>query len=182
MKDPGLLIWIDLEMTGLVPERERIIEAAVLITTSELEIVSEGPNLIIHQPEPLLAAMDDWNQRHHKSSGLLDRVRASTVSETQAEDELLAFVSQHCEARTVPLAGNSVHHDRRFLSLYMPRLERFFHYRNVDVSTVKELTRRWYPEVSAALPQKRSTHRALDDIRESVAELRYYREHVFKPR
>lgn len=179
-KSGNVLVWIDLEMTGLDPERERIIEAAVLITSSELEIIAEGPNLIINQPESILGAMDDWNQRHHGESGLLERVRQSALTEERAEEELLAFVSAHCEERAVPLAGNSVHHDRRFLNRYMPRFERFFHYRNVDVSTVKELVRRWYPQVCSAAPQKKRVHRALDDILESVEELRYYRSTAFK--
>lgn len=180
MTQASPLVWIDLEMTGLDPDRERIIEAAVLITDGNLEVLAEGPNLVIHQPEEILAAMDEWNQTHHGQSGLLDKVRASTVSERQAEDELLAFVSQHCGRRTAPVAGNSVHQDRRFLSRYMPVLDEYLHYRIVDVSTIKELTRRWYPESFGQAPRKRECHRAMDDIHESLAELRYYRATVFR--
>lgn len=176
------LIWMDLEMTGLDPERERIIEAAVLITDGNLEIIAEGPDLIIHQPEPLLAAMDEWNREHHGASGLVDKVRASTLGEAEAEAMLLEFIQAHCEPCKTPLAGNSVHQDRRFLRRYMPRFDAYLHYRIVDVSTIKELARRWYPEVAAAAPRKHQTHRALDDIRESVAELRYYRDTVFRER
>ena len=167
-------------MTGLEPDRERIIEAAVLITDGQLEVVAEGPNLVIHQPDDILAAMDEWNQKHHGESGLIDKVRASTVTEAQAEAELLAFIRQYCQPRTAPLAGNSVHQDRRFLCRYMRELDEYLHYRIVDVSTVKELVRRWYPEEFAAAPQKRERHRALDDIHESLAELRHYRQIAFR--
>lgn len=169
-----------MEMTGLDPERERIIEIAVLVTDAQLEIVAEGPNLVIHQPESMLGAMDAWNQSHHTASGLVERVRASTVTEAQAEAEVLAFLQVHCAEGAAPLAGNSIHQDRRFLRRYMARVDGFLHYRNVDVSTVKELVRRWYPEVLAAAPEKVGAHRAMDDIRESIEELRYYRTHVFR--
>jgi oligoribonuclease len=171
---------MDLEMTGLDAERERIIEIAVLVTDSQLEIVAEGPDLVIHQPETLLEQMDGWNRKHHAASGLLERVRASTVSETDAEAEVLAFLKAHVPAGRVPLAGNSIHQDRRFLRRYMPGVEAHLHYRNVDVSTVKELARRWYPEAYAKAPDKQGSHRALDDIRESIAELRYYRTQLFR--
>lgn len=180
MADDSLLVWMDLEMTGLDPDRDRIIEIAALITNGELEVVAEGPNLVVHQPDELLAAMDEWNTQHHGESGLTERVRASTVSEQQAEQAVLAFLSEHCEPRTAPLAGNSVHQDRRFLRRYMPSVDEFLHYRLVDVSTVKELGRRWYPEAYARRPPKNATHRALDDIRESIEELRYYRQAFFK--
>jgi oligoribonuclease len=180
VKNHDLLVWMDLEMTGLDPERERIIEAAVLITDEELAIVAEGPNLVIHQPEDILGRMDEWNQTHHGQSGLLDRVRASTLTEAEAEATILDFVRQHCKARTAPLAGNSVHQDRRFLRRYMPALDAHLHYRIVDVSTIKELARRWYPEVYERAPAKRECHRALDDIRESLAELAFYRANVFR--
>lgn len=180
MAESDRLIWIDLEMTGLDPERERIIEAAVLITDGELEIVAEGPSLVIHQPEALLDAMDEWNTKHHGESGLTEKVRASTLSEAEAEAELLAFVSAHTEPKSAPLAGNSIHQDRLFLSRYMPTLTAHCHYRLVDVSSVKELVRRWYPAEYAKRPSKQATHRALDDIRESIAELRYYREAAFR--
>ena len=167
-------------MTGLDPDRERIIEIAVLVTDAQLEITAEGPDLVIHQPETLLSQMDGWNQKHHAASGLLERVRASTVTEAQAEAEVLAFLRAHVPERSVPLAGNSIHQDRRFLRRYMPSVDAYLHYRNLDVSTVKELARRWYPEVYAKAPDKRGSHRALDDIRESIAELRYYRANVFR--
>jgi oligoribonuclease len=174
-----LLVWMDMEMTGLDPERERIIEIATLITDHELAIVAEGPELVIHQPHEVLAAMDEWNASHHGASGLLDRVRDSKITDADAEEQTLQFVATHCPQQTAPLAGSSIHHDRRFLQRYMPRLSAYIHYRNVDVSTVKELVRRWYPTAFQAAPPKRSTHRALDDIRESIAELRYYRDTVF---
>ncbi len=175
------IVWMDLEMTGLDPERERIIEIAVLVTNANLEVVAEGPNLVIHQPDELLDAMDEWNTKHHGASGLTDRVRASTIAEAEAEAEVLAFVKQHCGPRQAPLAGNSIHQDRRFLYRYMKDLDAYLHYRLIDVSTVKELVRRWYPSVHRALPRKNETHRALDDIRESLAELKLYRSKVFVP-
>jgi oligoribonuclease len=171
---------MDLEMTGLDPDRERIIEIAVLVTDAQLEITAEGPDLVIHQPETLLSQMDGWNQKHHAASGLLERVRASTVSEAEAEAAVLAFLREHVPERSVPLAGNSIHQDRRFLRRYMPSVDAYLHYRNLDVSTIKELARRWYPEVYAKAPDKRGSHRALDDIRESIAELRYYRTQIFR--
>ena len=174
-----LLVWMDLEMTGLDPERERIIEMATIITSGELEIVAEGPELVIHQPDELLAAMDEWNRSHHGASGLIDRVRASTIDEREAERQTLAFVAAHCPTRRAPLAGNSIHQDRRFIARYLPALDAHLHYRMVDVSTVKELARRWYPAALAAMPTKHERHRALDDIRESIAELAYYRERIF---
>lgn len=173
------LVWIDLEMTGLDPDKERIIEAAVLITDGELEILAEGPNLVIHQSDELLEAMDEWNTTHHGESGLTERVRASTLTEAEAEAELMAFLEQHCEAGQSPLCGNSIHQDRRFLRRYMPTLDAFLHYRMVDVSTVKELCRRWAPEAYAKRPLKTGNHRAMDDIRESVEELRFYRKACF---
>ena len=175
------LVWIDLEMTGLAPERERIIEAAALVTDSELNVIAEGPNLVIHQSDELLAAMDEWNTKHHGESGLTERVRASTLSEAEAEEQLLAFLEEHCEVGQSPLCGNSVHQDRRFLHRYMPKVDAFLHYRLIDVSTVKELCRRWCPEAYAKRPNKVGNHRALDDIRESLEELRYYRTICFDP-
>ncbi|NOY91012.1 MAG: oligoribonuclease [Deltaproteobacteria bacterium] len=180
MSQSGRMIWVDLEMTGLDVERERIIEAAVLVTNAELEIIAEGPNLVIHQSDELVASMDEWNTRHHGESGLTQRVRASTVTEEEAEAELLAFVSAHTAAMKAPLAGNSIHQDRLFLSRYMPTFTAHCHYRLVDVSSVKELVSRWYPDEYAKRPSKKASHRALDDIRESIAELRYYREVAFK--
>lgn len=172
------LVWIDMEMTGLEPEKDRILEIAVLVTDPDLNILAEGPNLAVFQPEETLQAMDEWNQTHHGRSGLLDRVRSSTETVEQAEAQVLAFCSRHLKPKVSPLCGNSVWQDRRFLMRYMPALNDFFHYRIVDVSTVKELVRRWYPQVPAY--QKTESHLALADIRESVGELRHYREHVFR--
>jgi len=175
-----LLVWIDLEMTGLDPDRERIIEAAVLVTDGALNVVEQGPNMVIHQSDALLEQMDEWNRNHHGASGLIDRVRQSEVTEAEAEAALLDFVRRHCPPGQAPLAGNSVHQDRRFLQRYMPDFERYLHYRIVDVSTIKELARRWYPDALANAPHKRESHRALDDIYESIAELQYYRTSVFR--
>lgn len=180
MAGEDYLVWIDLEMTGLDIETERIIEAAAIITDAQLNVVAEGPEVVIHQPEPILAAMDAWNTEHHAKSGLTERVRRSTIDEAEAEQRLLSFVEAHCVAHTAPLAGNSIHQDRRFLQRFMPRLAGFLHYRNVDVSTVKELVRRWNPSAFESRPAKRGTHRALDDIRESIAELQHYRETAFR--
>jgi oligoribonuclease len=179
MSGKDLLVWMDLEMTGLDPERERIIEVATLITDSSLELVAEGPELVVHQPDSLLDAMDEWNTKHHGESGLTERVRTSDVSEQDAERLTLEFVAAHCGKRQAPLAGNSIYQDRRFLAKYMRELNEHLHYRNVDVSTIKELVRRWHPKIYAAAPAKKEAHRALDDIRESIAELRYYRDHAF---
>jgi oligoribonuclease len=181
MSEPQpLLVWMDLEMTGLDVDREHIIEIATLVTDASLEVVAEGPELVVHQPDSILDAMDAWNKEHHGGSGLTDRVRASRVTVADAERLTLEFVKAHCGERTAPLAGNSIHQDRLFLRKYMPALEGYLHYRMVDVSTVKELARRWYPGELAAAPAKRETHRALDDIRESIEELRYYRRVIFK--
>lgn len=174
------LVWMDLEMTGLNPDRERIIEIAAVVTDGQLAVIAEGPTIVIHQPEALLQAMDAWNQHHHGASGLIDEVRASTVTDAEAEARVLAFVSEHCERGACPLAGNSVHRDRRFLRRYMRQLDEYLHYRIIDVSTVKELVKRWYPQVFAQAPEKGDNHRALGDIHESIAELRYYRESVFR--
>ncbi|HSR68852.1 MAG TPA: oligoribonuclease [Acidobacteriota bacterium] len=178
-KREGLLVWMDLEMTGLDPDKERIIEMVTLVTDAQLNIVARGPELVIHQSDRLLAAMDDWNQRHHAQSGLIERVRASTLSEGEAERRTLDFLTPLCQPRSAPLAGNSVHHDRRFLARYMPRLEQFLHYRNVDVSTVKELAARWYPDIFSQAPEKSKNHRALDDLLESIEELKFYRRNIF---
>ncbi len=173
------LIWIDLEMTGLNPDRDHIIEIATVVTDSQLNTVAEGPVFAIHQPDSILAGMDEWNTKHHTSSGLVDRVQKSTTDEAQAEQTTLEFLSSLLKSGESPLCGNSIYQDRIFLARYMPRLEKFCHYRNLDVSTVKELARRWHPELTF---KKQSTHRALDDIKESIAELRFYREHLFNPR
>ncbi|MEZ5977933.1 MAG: oligoribonuclease [Planctomycetota bacterium] len=173
------IVWIDLEMSGLDPDRERILEIAVLVTNTELEIVAEGPDLVVHQDDALLEEMDAWNREHHGASGLTERVRASTVSERDAEEAVLSFLRVHCEEKTAPLAGNSVWQDRRFLARYMPRLESYLHYRIIDVSTLKELGYRWRSEVMEFAPKKKELHRAMEDIKESVEELRFYRTELF---
>jgi oligoribonuclease len=172
------LIWIDLEMTGLVPERDRIIEIATVVTDADLAVVAEGPVMAVRQPESTLAAMDEWNTRTHGASGLAARVLASTVDESAAERATLEFLARHVAAGRSPMCGNSVCQDRRFLARWMPELERYFHYRNLDVSTVKELARRWAPEVAGGV-EKESRHTALADVHESIAELRHYRSALF---
>lgn len=173
------LVWLDMEMTGLDPEKERIIEVAVVVTEPDLTIVAEGPVLVIHQQDSLLDAMDSWNRSTHGKSGLIDKVKASTLTEAQAEAQLIAFLAQHVPAGKSPLCGNTVSQDRRFMFNYMPKLEQFFHYRTVDVSTIKELARRWRPELLKGF-EKRSKHEALADIYESIDELKYYRENFIK--
>lgn len=176
------LVWMDLEMTGLQPEQDRILEIAVLVTDADLNIVAEGPELVIHQSEEQLALMDEWNRKTHGNSGLIERVRASTVTEAEAEAEVLAFLRKHVGKRVAPLAGNSIHQDRRFLAKYMTEVDAYLHYRLVDVSSLKELARRWFPETYAAVPKKSERHRALEDIRGSVEELRFYRQVLFADR
>ncbi len=177
-----LLVWMDMEMTGLEPDKEKIIEVATIITDGNLVEIATGPELVIHQPDEVLEAMDAWNKKHHGGSGLVDRVKASTISDAAAEELTLAFIDQHAGPKDRPvLAGNSIHQDRRFIRSYWPRLDARLHYRMVDVSTIKELGRRWYPAVVAKCPLKRDSHRALDDIRDSIAELRFYRDNVFIP-
>jgi len=173
------LVWMDLEMTGLDPDEHVIIEIATLLTNAELEIIAEGPVLAVHQSAEELAKMDAWNTEHHGASGLVERVRASTVDTAAAERATLEFIRAHVPERASPLCGNSVHQDRRFLARHMPALDAWLHYRHVDVSTVKELARRWAPEVVDGF-SKQGAHLALDDIRESVAELRHYRTHLFR--
>lgn len=173
------LIWIDLEMTGLDPERDRIIEIATIVTDSELTVLAEGPVLAIHQSEQQLALMDDWNQRTHSESGLIERVRVSQYTEAQAQQLTLDFLSQWVPNNASPICGNSIGQDRRFLVKYMPELESWFHYRAIDVSTLKELARRWNPMVLNGFVKK-GTHQALGDIRESIAELAWYRENFLK--
>lgn len=175
---PPPLIWIDLEMSGLEPETCHILEIATLVTDGDLNLLSEGPDLVVHQPETVLAAMDAWCTEHHGQSGLTAAVRASSLSLEAAERETLDFLSRFCPPGKCPLAGNSVWQDRRFIDAYLPNLSRFLHYRTVDVSTLKELVRRWYP--SLEIPKKKETHRALDDIRESIEELKFYRQHVLR--
>ena len=172
------LIWIDLEMTGLDTDRDLIIEIATIVTDAALQIVAEGPVLAIYQDNKVLDAMDDWNIRHHSKSGLLARVASSTIRADDAQRETLDFLDRHTQPGKSPMCGNSICQDRRFLHRLMPELEEYFHYRNLDVSTIKELVTRWAPQHRA--PEKQSKHLALDDIQESIAELRYYREHVFR--
>ena len=173
------LIWIDLEMTGLNPDQHRIIEIATVITDKELTVLAEGPVFAVHQTDETLAAMDEWNTRQHASSGLTERVRSSQMSEQEAERETLAFIRQHVDHGASPICGNSICQDRRFLIRHMPELAAFFHYRNLDVSTLKILAKLWLPEVGNRF-EKKSVHLALADIHDSIRELRFYREHLFK--
>lgn len=177
---PDNLIWIDLEMTGLDTQTDRIIEIATVVTDSQLNVLAEGPMLAIHQSDATLAAMDDWNRKQHGGSGLAARVRASDLDEREAEMRTLAFLSQYVPPGKSPMCGNSICQDRRFLARCMPDLEGYFHYRNLDVSTLKELARRWYPERIKGF-NKSSTHLALQDIHDSIEELRFYRERLFPP-
>ncbi|MEE9101184.1 oligoribonuclease [Pseudomonas nitroreducens] len=179
MQNPQNLIWIDLEMTGLDPDKDVIIEMATIVTDSNLNILEEGPVIAVHQSEALLAGMDEWNTRQHGQSGLTQRVRESTISAAEAEAATIAFLEKWVPKRSSPICGNSICQDRRFLYRHMPKLEGYFHYRNLDVSTLKELAARWAPQVRDGF-KKGNTHLALDDIRESIAELRYYREHFIK--
>lgn len=174
MSQSNYLVWMDLEMTGLEPERDVIIEIATIITDNDLNVVAEGPVIAVHQPDMLLKAMDEWNTKTHGNSGLTERVRQSTLNTRAAELKTLEFLQQYLAKGVSPLCGNSIHQDRRFLVKYMPELEAFFHYRNIDVSTVKELAKRWQPEVVKSF-EKKGSHQALDDIRESIAELVHYR-------
>lgn len=178
-QDAQNLIWIDLEMTGLNPDIDRIIEIATVITDKDLNILAQGPVFAVHQSDELLAGMDDWNQKHHGESGLIDKVKASTISEAEAERQTIEFLKQWLPARISPMCGNTIGQDRRFLVRYMPALEEFFHYRSIDVSTLKELAARWKPELKDGF-KKQTKHQALDDIIESIEELRYYREHFIK--
>lgn len=173
------LIWIDMEMSGLDPDSDRILEVALVVTDGTLNNVAEGPVLVVRQSDAVLAAMDDWNRATHAKTGLTEKVKSATLSEAQAEARLLAFLMEHVPAKASPMCGNSVHQDRRFLARYMPALEAYFLYRNLDVSTLKELAKRWKPEIMAGLV-KHGKHEALADIYESIAELKYYREHLFK--
>lgn len=173
------LIWIDLEMTGLNPDTDRIIEAAIVITDSNLETIAEAPVLVVHQSNEVLDGMDSWNKSTHGKSGLIDKVKASVLDEASVEVQMVEFLKEYVPARTSPMCGNSICQDRRFLARGMPKFEDYFHYRNLDVSTIKELARRWKPEVVQGM-KKHGKHEALADIYESIAELRHYREHFFK--
>ena len=175
----GRLVWIDLEMTGLNPETSVILEIAAVVTDASLKTVAEGPNIAIHYPDKVLRDIEPWSKRQHESSGLLERVRTSAVDCGKAERDVLRFISKHCKRGESPLCGNTIWQDRRFLIKYMPKLEAFFHYRNVDVSSIKELAKRWYPSLPPY--EKKKAHLALSDIQESIHELKYYREKVFLP-
>ena len=179
MKHNQNLIWIDLEMTGLYPEHDRIIEIATVITDAHLNILAEGPVFAIHQDESLLADMDEWNTKQHNQSGLIERVRESDTNERTAETQTIEFLSQYVDKGLSPMCGNSICQDRRFLYKYMPKLADFFHYRNLDVSTLKELAVRWHPKILKGI-KKQSKHLALDDIKDSIEELAYYREHFMQ--
>ena len=178
-QNPNNLIWIDLEMTGLDTQNDVIIEIATVVTDSELNTLAEGPVLAIHQSDEILNAMDEWNTKQHGNSGLVERVKNSTINEAEAEQQTIEFLRQYVPANASPMCGNSICQDRRFLARCMPELENYFHYRNLDVSSVKELAKRWAPEVFKGF-SKESSHLALDDIRDSITELKYYREHLLK--
>ena len=179
MQNADNLCWLDMEMTGLYPETDRIIEVAMIITDSNLNVLAQSDVLVVHQSDELLNGMDACNTSTHGRTGLTERVRASTASEAEVEQNLLDFMAQWLPEKTSPMCGNTIHQDRRFMVRYMPQLEAYFHYRNLDVSTLKELARRWNPELAKGVV-KRCTHQALDDILESIEEMRYYREHFLK--
>src|SRR5688572_22580074 len=178
-QDPNRLIWIDMEMSGLDPDADRVLEVAIVITDADLNTVAEAPTLVVHQSDAVLGGMDKWNTDTHGKSGLTDRVRASTLTEREVEEKMVAFLADYVPPRVSPMCGNSVHQDRRFMARHLPQLEAFFLYRNLDVSTLKELARRWKPQIMAGLT-KHGKHEALADIYESIDELKYYREHFLK--
>jgi oligoribonuclease len=178
-QDQNNLVWLDLEMTGLDPNADRIIEVALVVTDSQLETVAEAPVLVIRQPDAVLEAMDAWNKATHSRSGLIDKVKASSLGEADVEARMIDFLREHVPENVSPMCGNSICQDRRFLARWMPRLEAYFHYRNLDVSTLKELCKRWKPEVAKGVI-KSSKHEALADIRESIEELKYYRQHFLR--
>ena len=178
-QDPSNLIWIDMEMSGLDPDADKVLEVALIITDSKLNTVAEGPVMVVHQADAVLDRMDDWNKSTHAKSGLIEKVKASTLSEAKVEAQMIAFLAQHVPSGISPMCGNSVHQDRRFLARHMPALETYFLYRNLDVSTLKELAKRWKPEIMGGLT-KHGKHEALADIQESIEELKYYREHFLK--
>ncbi len=173
------LVWLDMEMTGLSPENDRIIEIAMVVTDSNLETVAEAPVLVVHQPDSILDGMDSWNKSTHGKSGLIDKVKASRLAEAEVEAQMLEFLQKYVPARTSPMCGNSICQDRRFMARWMPKLEDYFHYRNLDVSTLKELAKRWKPELMNGM-KKHGKHEALADIYESIAEMRYYRDNFLK--
>ncbi len=179
-QDANNLVWIDLEMTGLDTQQDVIIEIATIVTDGQLNILAEGPVIAVHQPDAELARMDEWNQRQHGQSGLVERVKASNINTLEAQQLTLAFLQQYVPAKASPMCGNSICQDRRFLARCMPELESYFHYRNLDVSTLKELVKRWAPAEIGKGVSKKAAHLALDDVRESIAELRYYREHFLR--
>jgi oligoribonuclease len=178
-QDSTHLIWIDLEMSGLRPDSDRVLEVAMVVTNQNLEVIAESPVRALHQSDAVLDGMDSWNKSTHARTGLTDRVRASPFTEAEVEAEMITFLERHVASGTSPMCGNSICQDRRFLARYMPRLEAYFHYRNLDVSTLKELARRWKPDILGGLT-KQGRHEALADIYESIEELRYYREHFLK--
>ncbi|MCK4841497.1 MAG: oligoribonuclease [Methylococcales bacterium] len=178
-QDSSNLIWIDLEMTGLDPDTDLIIEIATIVTDKDLNILAQGPVLAVHQADEAIAGMDDWNQKHHGQSGLIERIKASTIDDAEAERQTIEFLNQWVPKNKSPICGNSICQDRRFLYRYMPELESYFHYRNLDVSTLKELAARWAPELLKGF-NKKSAHKALDDIIESIDEMKYYRQHFIK--
>ncbi|MDH5649792.1 MAG: oligoribonuclease [Gammaproteobacteria bacterium] len=177
-QDPNALIWIDLEMTGLNPDSDRVIEVATIVTDANLNVIAEGPVLAVYQPDSVLNGMDEWNTRTHTSTGLVERIKASGLSEADVEKDTLKFLKQHVGKNKSPMCGNTICQDRRFLARHMPELEAWFHYRNIDVSSIKELVRRWKPDMLNGY-EKKNTHKAIDDIRESIEELRFYREKFF---
>lgn len=177
--NPTHLLWLDMEMTGLSPDTDRIIELAIVVTDADLNTVAEGPVLVVHQPDEVMNGMDSWNKGTHGKSGLIDRVKASQLTEADAEAQMLEFVKQHVPPRTSPMCGNSICQDRRFMARSMPQLEAFFHYRNLDVSTLKELAKRWRPGLCETF-KKSNKHEALADIYESIDELKFYREHFIR--
>jgi oligoribonuclease len=178
-QDQNHLVWLDMEMSGLDPDSDRIIEIAMVVTDASLQTVAEGPVIAVHQPDAVLDAMDEWNRNTHGRSGLIERVKASPVGEIEAEATMLGFLKEYVPARTSPMCGNSICQDRRFMARYMPQLEAWFHYRNLDVSTLKELARRWRPDIYKGV-EKKGRHEALADIYESIEELRYYRDNFLK--
>ena len=177
--DPNNLIWVDMEMSGLDPDADKVLEVAIVVTDSNLNTVVEAPVLVVHQDSAVLDAMDSWNKSTHAKSGLVERVKASTLTEQAAEERMVGFLREYVPSGVSPMCGNSVHQDRRFMVRHLPRLEAYFHYRNLDVSTLKELMKRWKPELAAGMV-KHGKHEALADIYESIDELKYYREHFLK--